>query len=135
MKSRASCLIFIATCLVVGAAQADQLKHVPLSQVMAGNAVAAAAKDGDEPAITIPTHYISRKVDGAAMPAVVVGAPADVEAVMPAWKLSDIKEGIFTINISPNRSYDVNQRKFAGESPDAVKEYESHGFKKAKIRR
>jgi hypothetical protein len=135
MKSKIRCLTLIALCLVVGAAQADELKHVPFGQVMAGNATPTAPKDAYEPAITIPTHYISKKVDGAAMPAVVLGTLADVEAVMPAWKFSDIKEGIFTINLSPNRSYDVNARKFAGESPDAVKEYESHGFKNAKIRR
>jgi hypothetical protein len=135
MKSKIRQLIFIAICFVGASAQADEVKHVPLSQIMAGSAIPTAPKDEHEPAITIPVHYISKTINGAAIPAVVIGALADVDTVMQAWKFDEIKEGVFTINLSLNQFYNLSKRKFAGESPDAVKEYESHGFKNAKIRR
>ncbi len=135
MKSKIWYLTFIALCLVGGSAQAGEVKHVPLSEIMTESAVPAAPKVEYEPAITIPTHYISKKVDGAVMPALVVGALADLQTVIPAWKFGDIKEDVFIISLSISRTYDLDKRKFGGESPGAAKEYESHGFTKAKIRR
>ncbi|WP_229007789.1 hypothetical protein [Methylophilus sp. Leaf408] len=134
MQAKTSYL-FIVLCLIVGSVQGGEVKHVPLSQIMAGSVDPAAPKDKYEPAITIPAHYISKKIDGAAMPAVVLGVLADVESVIPEWKFDEIKEGIFTINLSPYQTYDQGNRKFRGESQNAVKEYEMHGFKNAKIRR
>ena len=130
MKTTLSAILLLAllmACNVAFPQQTNQVRQVPLSQILAGS-IAPTLKDVDDPFVRIPAHYVSLKWGNGA----IVGSPTSVESFKTSGAVT---EGLFLITLNMDRSFSPSNKRLSDEAPDFVSMMKKSGFKNVQVQR